>query len=247
MLVERTLIRRELGCVFYGNGLPEDQAHALLTHAADRGVTFWDTSNRYGKSEKVLGKWFAKTWRRSDILLATKTSGYIHEQAAQSLKNPQTDYIDLYYQHRVESALRSKTLRPYVEAGTVRWIGLSECSADHLRRARAIPGPFEPENENSGVLDAARELGVGVVAYSPLGSGEYKSRDDFGPGDMRYYIPRFSDEQIPKTLALAAKFLAVADRYGATPGQAALAWILAEHPDFTVEFDSIPLSEWKGE
>ncbi|KZT67996.1 Aldo/keto reductase [Daedalea quercina L-15889] len=316
---------------FYGSGIPDDQAHALLTYAADRGVTHWDTSNIYGASERIIGDWFTKTGRRSEIFLATKfsrrdpaiplgTSGYIRDQLEKSLSDLKTDYIDLYYQHRVDGALPIEavleTLRPYVESGKVKYLGLSECSADHLRRARAVPGigekvvacqmeysPFELEIENNGFLAAARELGVAIVAYSPLGrgmiTGRFKSRNDFPKDDVRFqWLPRWSDENFPKNLALLDKFRAVASRYGATPGQVALTWILAEHPDFfpipgsrnierfeenakavdvklaaedlkelraavsaadvvggrypeeylkNLAFDSVPLSEWKGE
>ncbi|TFY62800.1 hypothetical protein EVJ58_g3649 [Rhodofomes roseus] len=316
---------------FYGSGIPDEQALPLLQYAADRGVTFWDTANIYGASERVIGDWFTQTGRRSEIFLATKfsrrdpaipagTSGYIRDQVEKSLSELKTDYIDLLYQHRVDGALPIEvvleTLRPYVESGKVKYLGLSECSADHLRRARAVPGigekviacqmeysPFELEIETSGVLDTARELGVGIVAYSPLGrgmiTGRYKSRNDFPQNDIRFqWLPRWSDENFPKNLALLDKFRAVAAKYGVTTGQTALAWILAEHPDIfpipgsrnigrleenaksveitlaaedvkelraavlaadvvgsrypedhlkTLSFDSIPLSEWKGE
>ncbi|KAH9921861.1 NADP-dependent oxidoreductase domain-containing protein [Fomitopsis serialis] len=316
---------------FYGTGIPDEQAHSLLTYAADRGVTFWDTANIYGSSERVIGDWFTKTGRRSEIFLATKfsrrdpaitpgTTGYLHDQLEKSLRELKADYIDLYYQHRVDGALPIEvvleTLRPYVESGKIKYLGLSECSADHLRRARSVPvigekviacqmeySAFEVEIETDGLLATARELGVAIVAYSPLGrgmiTGRYKSRNDFPKDDIRFqWLPRWSDENFPKNLALLEKFRAVANKYGATPGQAALAWILTENPDFvpipgsrsierleenakavgvtlaeedvkelraavlaaevtgarypeaylkTLAYDSVPLSEWKGE
>lgn len=142
-----------------------------------------------------------------------------------------------------------ETLRPYVESGKVKYIGLSECPVDVLRRAKSVPGvgekviaaqmeysPFEIDIETSGFVAAARELGVSTVAYSPLGrgliTGRYKSPDDFEPTDVRRNFPRFSPEVFPKNLALVDKFRVIADALGATPGQVALAWILAEHPDF---------------
>jgi len=141
-----------------------------------------------------------------------------------------------------------ETVRPFIDSGTVKYFGLSECSADVLRRAKAVPGvgekiiacqmefsPFELEIEHDGFLETARELGVGLVAYSPLGrgmiTGRYKSRKDFDSDDMRLIMPRFSEENIPKNLALLDKFRAVGEKYDATPGQIALAWILNSHPD----------------
>lgn len=256
---------------FYGTPSDDKDAFETLTYAADRGVTFWDTSDIYGTSEVTLGKWFAKTGRRSEIFLATKFGGrdltpgaarpthpnskpsYIKRQLEGSLQRLQTDWIDLYYQHRVDPEVPIEvvleTLRPYVESGKVKYIGLSECPVDVLRRAKSVPGvgakviaaqmeysPFEIDIETSGFVAAARELGVSTVAYSPLGrgliTGRYKSPDDFEPTDVRRNFPRFSPEVFPKNLALVDKFRVIADALGATPGQVALAWILAEHPDF---------------
>ncbi|CCM00124.1 uncharacterized protein FIBRA_02151 [Fibroporia radiculosa] len=255
---------------FYGK-TDQDEAVRTLTYAADRGVTFWDTSDIYGTSQAVIGKWFAETGRRSDIFLATKfgardlTPGaasptapnskpsYIKRQLENSLKTLGTDWIDLYYQHRVDPNVPIEvvleTLRPYVDSGKVKYIGLSECSIDVLKRARGVPGvgekviacqmefsPFELDIEKTGFVAAARELGVSIVAYSPLGrgmiTGRYKSRAEFDPDDFRQSLPRFSDENFPKNLALVEEFRTVAVKYEATPGQIALAWILAEHPDF---------------
>lgn len=255
---------------YYGK---TDEALALetLTYAANRGVTFWDTADVYGTSEATIAKWFATTGRRSEIFLATKwgsmdlTPGaanmyqpnskpsYIKRQLESSLKTLGTDSIDLYYQHRVDPQVPievvMETLRPYVESGKVKYIGLSECGIDVLKRAKSVPGvgeklvacqmefsPFELEIEKSGFVAAARELGVAIVAYSPLGrgliTGQYKSRKDFEADDLRQLLPRFSDENFPKNLDLVEKFSVVAKKYGATTGQIALAWILADYPDF---------------
>ncbi|CCM02261.1 uncharacterized protein FIBRA_04344 [Fibroporia radiculosa] len=255
---------------FYGK-TDDEEALRTLTYAADRGVTFWDTADIYGNCESVLGKWFKATGRRSEIFLATKfgsmdlTPGveniykpnskptYIRRQLENSLKELQTDYIDLYYQHRMDYDVPIEvvlqTLRPYFASGKIKYFGLSECSIDVLRRAKAVPGvgkkvvvcqmeysPFTLEIETSGFVEAARELGVSVVAYSPLGrgliSGEYKSPKDFAEDDVRRLLPRFSEENFPKNLSLADKFSEIAAKYGATSSQLALAWILAEHPDF---------------
>jgi aryl-alcohol dehydrogenase-like predicted oxidoreductase len=194
---------------FYGES-DENNTQATLTRAADRGVTFWDTSDYYGTSETSIGSWFSKTGRRSEIFLATKFGGrderpggdkskplskpsYILHQLQASLKALQTDYIDLYYQHRVDHDVPievvMETLRPAVENGTIKYLGLSECSLDTLRRAKAVPGigekviaaqmefsPFELYLEKTGFAAAAKELGVAIVAYSPLCRGLVSGR-----------------------------------------------------------------------
>ncbi|TFK52942.1 Aldo/keto reductase [Heliocybe sulcata] len=247
----------------------ESKALEMLSSAADRGVTFWDTADVYGTSEATIGKWFSQTGRRSEIFLATKfgsfdmTPGaapkpnsrpsYMKRQLENSLKELGTTYIDLWYQHRVDPEVPievvMETVKPLIEAGVVKYFGLSECSVEVLRRAKAVPGvgdkiiacqmefsPFELEIEHTGFLSAARDLGVGVVAYSPLGRGLitgrlYKSRSDFDADDMRLIMPRFSEENMPKNLALLDKFSSVGEKYGAKPSQVALAWILNTYPD----------------
>ncbi|KAJ7058208.1 NADP-dependent oxidoreductase domain-containing protein [Mycena amicta] len=252
---------------FYGKA-DRQETPRLLSYAADRGVTFWDTSNYYGLSEKLIGEWFASTGRRKEIFLATKFGAgdlregpkkgkpcsdpeYIFQALERSLKELQTDYIDLYYQHRVDPAVPIEivleTLRPFVERGTVRWLGLSECSPATLRRAKAVPivgekliavqmeySPFERSIETDGLLATATELGVAVVGYSPLGrgliTGRYRSPEDLEAGDMRRALPRFSVENFPKNLALVDAFKALGEKYNATAGQIALAWLLAQDP-----------------
>ncbi|KZT70949.1 Aldo/keto reductase [Daedalea quercina L-15889] len=252
---------------FYGQ-TDAEEAFRTLTYAADRGVTFWDTADIYGNSEDVIGDWFTKTNRRSEIFLATKFGSrdleldnykqnskpsYIRRRIEASLKKLQTDWIDLYYQHRVDPEVPievvMETLAEYIKSGKIKYIGLSECSIDVLKRAKAVPiagekliacqmefSPIELDVEKSGFVAAARELGVAIVAYSPLGRGvgrwRFKSRADFGPTDLRLLMPRFAEENFVKNLEVVDKFAAVASKYGATPGQTTLAWILAEHPDF---------------
>ncbi|KAH9830267.1 NADP-dependent oxidoreductase domain-containing protein [Rhodofomes roseus] len=254
---------------FYGKS-NEDKVMDVLTAAADRGITFWDTADIYGTTERTIGSWFTQTGRRSEIFLSTKfgavmpadldkrgptsTPSYIRQQLENSLKELRTDYIDLIYQHRVDPKVPIEvvleTLRPFVESGRIRYIGFSECSIDHLRRAKAFPGigekviacqmefsPFERGIETSGFVAAARDASVGITAYSALGrgliTGRYTSHRDFGEGDIRgFFLPWLSAENLSKNLPLVEKFRQVAKKYGATPGQAALAWILAEHPDF---------------
>ncbi|KAJ7730366.1 NADP-dependent oxidoreductase domain-containing protein [Mycena maculata] len=247
----------------------ESEAFQMLSYAADRGVTFWDTADYYGASEGIIGNWFAKTGRRSEIFLATKFGAadlregpnkgkicsepsYIKQALQRSLKMLQTDHIDLYYQHRVDPAVPIEvvleTLRPFVESGQVKWLGLSECSAATLRRAKAVPSlgeriiavqmeysPFELTIENDGFLDAANAAGVAIIAYSPLGrgliTGRYRTPADLEEGDVRRLLPRFSSENFPKNLALVARFEELATKYSATPGQIALAWVLS-HDNF---------------
>lgn len=235
----------------------------------------------------TLGKWFAKTGRRSEIFLATKFGAldfndpersakhlpnsmpsYIATRLEASLKALQTDYIDLYYQHRVDPRVPIEvvvqTLKPFVESGKIRWIGLSECSKETLLRAKSVPGigekviaaqmefsPFELSIEKNGFAKAAEDVGVSVVAYAPLSRGlvsgksatisfllftfvltkyqRYTSPNDFEEGDIRKMLPRFQPDNFPKNLEVVAKLKAVAEKYNATSGQIALAWIIAAH------------------
>ncbi|KAI5118752.1 hypothetical protein M0805_004838 [Coniferiporia weirii] len=254
---------------FYGK-TDEAEAYKALTYAADRGMTFWDCADIYGTTELTLAKWFTETGRRSEIFLATKfgsrdpegkygggkpisTPSYIKFALNRSLKRLGTDYIDLYYQHRVDPNVPIEvvleTLREPVEKGVIKWIGLSECSAQTLKRARAVEGigarviaaqmefsPYSLDIEKSGLAEVAKEKGVAVVAYSPLGrgmvSGRYRSRADFDEGDFRLNLPRFSEENFPKNVTLSGKLQAIADKYGATPSQVTLAWILAEDENY---------------
>ncbi|KAF7968831.1 hypothetical protein HWV62_29238 [Athelia sp. TMB] len=252
---------------WYGPTPDEAASMDVLSYAADRGVTFWDTADIYKTSEETLGNWFAKTGRRSDIFLASKfgafdptigrESGvtskpsYIVKALQRSLAALKTDYLDLYYQHRVDPTVPIEivleALRPAVEAGTVRWLGLSECDADTLRRAKAVKGlgekvvalqvefsPFSLDIEKNGLAAAADELGVAIVAYSPLGrglvTGQHRSRASFEGDDIRQWLPRWSEENFPKNLVVVDQIHAIAKKYNASPSQVTLAWILAEHP-----------------
>ncbi|KAG5645644.1 hypothetical protein DXG03_005635 [Asterophora parasitica] len=254
---------------FYGSS-DDSESLTTLTAAADRGVTFWDTADVYGTSEELLGKWFTQTGRRSEIFLATKFGGrdlseggdpnklnskpaYIRSQFQTSLKKLQTNYIDLYYQHRVDPEVPIEvvieTLRPFVESGQLKWIGLSEPSIATLKRARAVPGvgekviaaqmefsPFELYVEKTGFADAINEAGIGIVAYSPLArglvTGRFRSPDDFEENDFRRFLPRFSAENFPKNISVVEELQKFATKYDANTTQITLAWILAEHPNF---------------
>ncbi|KAG6812685.1 hypothetical protein H0H92_001314 [Tricholoma furcatifolium] len=226
-----------------------------LTSAANRGMTFWDTADIYGHSEELIGTWFNKTGRRSEIFLATKFGNwdptsteqkpnskpsYIATALQRSLARLQTDYIDLYYQHRVDPDVPIEVvleaLRPFLDNGTIKWIGLSEPNIDTLRRAKAVPdirdkvvaaqmefSPFELSIEKSGFVDAVNELGMAVVAYAPLAHGlateRFSSSTDFDSSDMRRYMPKFSSENFSKNLEVSKKLKAIADTYQVTLSQ----------------------------
>ncbi|KAG6910748.1 hypothetical protein DXG01_008280 [Tephrocybe rancida] len=265
---------------FYG---PSDDKESIeaLTYAANRGMTFWDTSDIYEHSKlhsnftadvklRPSFQWFTETGRRSDIFLATKFGAYdpetgiskpnskpsyILKSIQRSLAALKTDYIDLYYQHRVDPdvpvEIVLETLRPFVEKGQIKWIGLSECSIAVLKRARAVKGvgervtvaqmefnPFELHLEKTGFVDAISEAGMALVAYSSLTrglvTGRFKSPADFPDDDFckGMPVPRFSEENFPRNLKVVVELQKFADKYHATTGQITLAWILAEHPNF---------------
>ncbi|KAF2117418.1 aldo-keto reductase [Lophiotrema nucula] len=248
-------------------GLPdEDECLKVLTLAADLGINFWDTSDVYGNNEQILGRWFKETGRRDEIFLATKfgnkrvdgkhfiigTPEYVKEACDKSLKDLGVDRIDLYYQHRVDPKVPiEKTvgaMAELVKEGKVRYLGLSECSARTLERACQVhpiaaaqmefsPFALEIETDETNFLKTARNLGVKIVPYSPLGrgflTGTIKSRADFDPADMRLTMhPRFSEENFPHNLKLVEEMMAFAKEKGCTPGQLALAWVLAQGDDF---------------
>ena len=235
----------------------------VLTHAADAGETFWDTSDMYGPytNEELLGRWFKATGRRKEIFLATKfgivfdpktytmdargDKEYIRKSLDGSLKRLQTDYVDLYYQHRIDQKTSIEdtitALAELVKEGKVKHLGLSECSTKTLCRAHKVHPiaaiqveyslfSLDIEREDIGLKKACDELGVAIVAYSPLGrgilTGRYKSRKDFKEDDWRLTQPRFSEENFSKNLDLVDKISEIAKRKSCTVGQLALAWLL---------------------
>lgn len=254
-----------LGCMgmsdFYG---PGDDAESLRTiHAAlDRGVTLLDTADMYGygENERLVGR--AIRDRRSEAIVATKFGivrdrehpgertingrpEYVRSACDASLQRLGVECIDLYYQHRVDTAVPIEetvgAMAELVAAGKVRYLGLSEASAENVRRAHRVHPIAALQNEwslwsrdleNNGQLEAARELGIGVVAYSPLGrgflTGAIKSPSDFAPDDFRARSPRFVGENFEKNLRLVREVERVASRLGCTPSQVALAWLLAK-------------------
>ncbi|KAJ8462965.1 hypothetical protein ONZ45_g17746 [Pleurotus djamor] len=249
---------------FYGQTQSDEERFAVLDAAYEAGCRLWDTADVYKDSEDLIGKWFQRTGKRQDIFLATKFGlrssptrlingdpEYVKAAAEKSLKRLGVDCIDLYYFHRTDPTVPiEKTvgaMAELVKEGKVKYIGLSECSSKTLRRAHAVhpitavqveysPFTLDIESKEIGLLETARELGVKIVAYSPLGrgllTGIYKSPDDFEPDDFRRRVARYSKENFPNILKIADGLKAVGQRHGgATAGQVSLAWLLAQGPD----------------
>lgn len=248
---------------FYGPH-DDAESLATLDAALDLGVNFLDTADMYGPhtNEQLLARLLAR--RRGEVVLATKfgivmdpadpakrgVNGrpeYVRASCEGSLKRLGVDHIDLYYQHRIDPEVPIEetvgAMADLVKAGKVRWLGLSEASAATLRRAAAVHPIHALQSEYSlwtrdpedGVLAACRELGIGFVAYSPLGrgflTGAIKSPDDFAADDFRRGNPRFQGENFQRNLQLVDKVGALAAAKGCSPAQLALAWLLAQGQD----------------
>jgi aryl-alcohol dehydrogenase-like predicted oxidoreductase len=251
---------------FYGQKKPDEERFKLLDYAYDAGERFWDSADMYGDNEDLLGEYFKNNPdKRKGIFLATKFGNkvdadgnrsvdssydYCKAACAKSLSRLQIPNIDLYYVHRlnhetpVEETM--KAMKELQDEGKIKYIGLSECSADTLRRACKIAhvdavqmeySPFSLEVEQSqfNLLKTCRELGTALVAYSPLGrgifSGTIRSPDDLEEGDFRKFAPRFSAENFPKNLQLVDKIKSIADKKGVTASQLTLAWLMAQGDD----------------
>jgi aryl-alcohol dehydrogenase-like predicted oxidoreductase len=244
---------------------PADDAESTATlHAAlDAGVTFLDTADIYGPfvNEKLVGK--AIAGRRDEVVLATKFGNqpfadgtrtvngkpeYLRAACDASLSRLGVDHIDLYYQHRVDPTLPIEetwgALAGLVEAGKVRRLGISEAAPETIRRAHATHpitavqtewSLWSRDVEDDGVLATVRELGIGFVAYSPIGrgflSGQVRSVDDLADDDFRRRSPRFLGDNFTRNLELVDRVREIADARGITPSQLALAWVLAQGPD----------------
>jgi len=241
----------------------EQESIATIHRALDLGVNFLDTADIYGPftNERLVGRAIAD--RRDQVVLATKFGNerrpdgtfvgvngrpeYVRRACDASLQRLGVDHIDLYYQHRVDRTVPVEdtwgAMRELVEAGKVRHLGISEASPATIRRANAVH-PItalqteyslfsrEPEDE---LLATVRELGIGFVAYSPLGrgflSGRITSPDDFAPDDFRRNAPRFQGENFARNLTVVERIRELAAAKGVTSGQLAIAWVLAQGDD----------------
>ncbi|MFC9351443.1 aldo/keto reductase [Arthrobacter sp. NPDC057013] len=252
-----------LGCMgmseFYGTG--DDSESIATIHAfLDAGGTLLDTADMYGPftNEQLVGR--AIAGRRSDVVLATKFGNerrddgswvgingrpeYVRSACDASLQRLGVDHIDLYYQHRVDKTVPIEdtvgAMAELVEAGKVRYLGLSEASADTIRRAHAVHpitalqteySLWEREPETK-VFPVLAELGIGFVPYSPLGrgflTGQLRSPDDFAEDDFRRHSPRFQGENFTRNLQLVDRVKELADEKQCSPAQLALAWLLAQ-------------------
>ncbi|KAJ1893285.1 hypothetical protein LPJ81_005396 [Coemansia sp. IMI 209127] len=261
--------------VMYG-AVDDEESVKVLNHAIDIGCTFWDTANMYGlgHNEKLLSRVLKE--RRKDVFLCTKFgvvfnqpkpgekinyneqvtgfSGkpdFVRKCIEESLERLGVDNIDLYYMHRMDPTTPIEdtvaAMAELVKEGKVKYIGLSECSPEELRRAHKVHpitavqieySAWSTHVETDGVLDTCRELGITIVAYSPLSrgfiTGQIRSFDDLPEDDWRRTNPRFKPEHFETNLKLVSAFEALANKHNCTPGQLALAWLLAQYDNLIV-------------
>jgi aryl-alcohol dehydrogenase-like predicted oxidoreductase len=255
-----------LGCMgmseFYGS-TDEDEAIRTIHRALELGVTFLDTADMYGPftNERLVGRAVAD--RRDGVEIATKFGNvrgedgsrggirgdaeYVHQACDASLERLGVDHIDLYYQHRVDKTVPIEetvgAMKELVEAGKVRYLGLSEASPETIRRAHAVHPITALQTEYSlwsrdpeaSILPTVRELGIGFVAYSPLGrgflSGRFRSPSDFPEDDFRRHHPRFQGENFSRNIELVERVEEMASSKGVSAGQLALAWVLHRGDD----------------
>jgi len=248
---------------FYGER-NDPESLVTINHALDKGINFLDTADMYGPhhNETLIGQVLAR--RRREVVIATKFGivrdpanpagrlingrpEYVRAACDASLRRLGIETIDLYYQHRVDPSVPIEetvgAMAELVRAGKVRHLGLSEAGADTIRRAHAVHPITALQMEYSvwtrdaenGILATCRELGIGFVAYSPLGrgflTGQIKRFEDFAPDDYRRVSPRFQGENFTKNLAVVTRLGEMAKTKRCTPGQLALAWVLAQGDD----------------
>ncbi|GAB2941733.1 aldo/keto reductase [Hymenobacter coalescens] len=250
------------GAAIYG-AADEAESIATIHRALELGVNLLDTADLYGPllNERLVGR--AIAGRRPEVVLATKFGFEVDDERQQwtgrlngrpeylrhcidrSLRNLGTDYVDLYYLHRIDPQVPVEetvgAMSRLVEEGKVRYLGLSEAPADELRRAHAVHpitalqteySLFDRTVEEAGILATARELGIGFVAYAPLGrgflTGDIKTPDDFAADDFRRHFPRYQGENFYKNLELVQKLEALAAEKSVTTAQLALAWVLTQ-------------------
>ncbi len=244
---------------FYGTGDP-DESTRVIHRAIDLGCTFLDTADMYGPftNEQLVGR--AIAGRRDRVVLATKFGNqrredgtrigvngspeYVHAACDASLLRLGVDHIDLYYQHRVDTTVPIEetvgAMAELVASGKVRFLGLSEAAPETIRRAAAVHPIAALQTEYSlwsrdpedGILQTVAELGIGFVAYSPLGrgflTGQIRSVDDLDPGDFRRVNPRFTGDNFQRNLDVVDRVEELAKEKDCTTGQLALAWLLAQ-------------------
>src|SRR6202042_1514920 len=256
-----------LGCMGMSRGFGPSGAKAdmimVIRDAVERGVTFFDTAEAYGDNEELVGEALAPF--TGQVVIATKFGfafapdgniagldsrpEHIKEVADNSLRRLGVDTIDLLYQHRVDPEVPIEdvagTVKELIDGGKVKHFGMSEASAQVIRRAHAVQPVTavqseyslwwrEPESPETGVLSTLAELGIGFVPYSPLGkgflTGSIGENTQFDKSDIRSSIPRFAADVRGANRAIVELLETIAARKGATPGQIALAWLLAQRP-----------------
>jgi aryl-alcohol dehydrogenase-like predicted oxidoreductase len=252
-----------MSAYYTGAGTDDSESVRTIQRALDLGIDFIDTAEVYGPytNEQLVGR--ALAGRRDQVVLATKFGLISHRHGNAlmvdghpenirtaiegSLKRLGTDHVDLYYQHRIDPSIAIEetvgSLSDLVREGKVKHIGLSEAAPETIRRAHAVHPIAAIQSEYSlwtrdpeaEILPLVRELGIGFVAYSPLGrgflTGQIRSIDQFGSDDFRANNPRFANGNLDQNLRIVETVEAVANEVGATPAQVALAWLLAQGDD----------------